>query len=191
MEAANHIFLPEVHWIEKEDLQKKIKKLKRVVVYHSLKGCPDCARLDLRVLMPYFGKRKPSEPLFRIETYPWRQYKNNPDPKLAQKWLDYIDCFQLSFVYHQAQNVKHEDEQFSSARIPTLQVWEDGKLIDMLVYYNDRFSLTDWPKTIIGSFYQDGPIGQRYSAAYEYADDVNIHRFHRSKVVDFLDKYLR
>ena len=182
--------LPHTIWISREELQKKITHQESFVIYHSLKGCPDCAHLDQFVLNNYLAQSSMQMPLYRIEVYPWRQYKNHPDAHLEQLWLDYISEFKLAFSYIYQGNPSQENLVETTARIPTLQVWNEGNMLDMVVYYNDRFSSGDWPKTIVGSFFEDGPIGCVLTSKEDYQQSPDILLFYQKKIVDFLNCYL-
>ncbi len=141
----------------------------------------------------YAGKA----PLYIIEVYPWRRYKGNSDPVLAAQWIDFAEEFQLYFNYQDGTNqipevtIDNYASYGDSGKIPTLQVWKNGALVDMVVYYNDRFSGTTWPKTISGSYYSDGPIGQTFATDAEYTSSATILAFYNNKIKTFLQQYLR
>lgn len=188
MEPKN--ILPNVVWINRAQLFQKIKNKETFVIYHSLQNCPDCGRLDQTFLQYYLKEHQRNQPLYRVEVYPWRQFKNHENPQLAQKWDAYVADFLLGFYYHSRKEESAASFAHMSARIPALQAWENGQLKEMVVYYNDRFSSDDWPKTILGSFFEDGPIGKEFADYYAYTSSKTLLAFYNQKISLFLDTYL-
>jgi hypothetical protein len=187
---------PSIAWISREALAQKIGNQESFVIYFSLQNCGDCARFDQEFVHAYMEEYKGSNRLYKIETYPWRQYKGNPDPLLAQQWIDFAEEFQLYFNYQDGTGsipevtIDNYSTYGDSGKIPTIQAYNQGELVDMMVYYNDKFSSGDWPRSVVGSYFSNGPIGQTFENYAAYTSSSTVLAFYNQKARQFFDQHL-
>lgn len=124
------------------------KKQGKVLVYYYWSSCPDCNDMFPRVLQPYTNAHNFTTPFWIIDldivgllrTDATTKDKTNP------AYVNFLKEHHMS---------KDGDATFGYDRgfVPTTQVWEEGVLKDMCVYFNDAIEKDGEQYKITRSFF--------------------------------------
>lgn len=108
-------------------LDAKISNKESFVIYYGWKTCGDCQMLNKMFLNEYlYNTKDENKPLFALEVDPWRSQKND-NPEV---WQEFTSKYHLS---------KEGDATFGyrSGVVPTIHYYENGVLVESVVYFND------------------------------------------------------
>ena len=130
---------PQLMIINEEYLNKAIFEENRddFIIYHGRNGCPDCNYCTPNFLEPYVRDNDLKHNVYMMDI----EYLRGTDG-----YQEYKDKYQLS-------NKNNTTYGFGDGVVPTFQVWKNGVLKDMCVYFNDTYKLADGKYTITDSYY--------------------------------------
>ncbi len=185
-----------------------IEKQSKVIVHYIWHSCPDCTHAFPNVLKPYSEKNK-------FKTQVWLIDLEVPGLLLnAAGEKDKTNSSYVKFLKDHHMSAAG-DEVFGYDRgfVPTTQIWENGELKDMNVYFNDTVSYVDGQYKVTQSYFSSErvqhlsytntviegiTIGEEEVNVYESgeskfyswkADDAA--KKHKPLLEAFLDKYVK
>ena len=175
-----YTYMPTLYYITKEQLDEKIASDEKFIIYYSRSSCTDCSYLNDNFLREYLNKNTSKKKFYIIETdAEGIRYSNGVLD--ANLWQNFKDTYGLS----EANNSLGHGVGY----VPTMQYYEDGKIKDMLVYFNDfeSFQNPDGSYSVIinNSYYDDNPYIGQTIVYKEYKE--KLAPFYDQKVKSFLD----
>lgn len=173
---SSYFELAKIINISEEILDYKITNKENFLLYIGWNKCGDCKQIENNVLndflisnncqiyyleSDYYRKNRPLE-----EPIP-ENYNSNEQYLLDKKnwdlWIEFA--------------TKYNFVSYRNGKVPTIQYYKDGNLMDMIVYLNDEIK----DGVIINSYYQE--------LINKNENDYNLKDFHNQKVVCFFKKY--
>lgn len=175
-----YTYMPTLFYINKEQLDEKIKSDKNFIIYYSRSSCTDCSYLNDNYLKKYLDKNTNKKSFYIIETdEEGIRYKDGIFDSTL--WQDFKDTYGLS----ENNNALGHGVGY----VPTMQYYENGEIKDMLVYFNDyeRIENSDGSYSVIinNSYYDDNPYLNKTIKYNEYKE--KLASFYNGKVKSFLD----
>lgn len=172
----DYVIFPQIITISEESLDNKINNKENFYLYIGWSKCGDCKMLNKRILNDYYKNN--DKMIYYLESDNYRKNKPSKKPILSEnptseeieeynnyiKWLDFANKYNFSI--------------YEDGKVPTLQYYKDGKVVEMIVYLND----TIINNTITNSFYKEF-IG------ISITDDEKLYKMHDEKALEFLNKY--
>ena len=132
---------PQYFYVDREYLHKAIfeQPQDKFLVHYIWNFCPDCNDCFPYVLLPYSNANNLKTNFYIIDLAVPGILLNEEGGFEGTGLQSYVDFMQ---EYHMS---AAGDETFGYDRgfVPTTQIWEKGKLIDMNVYFNDAISQND------------------------------------------------
>lgn len=184
----NEEYLNNAVFTEKED---------GFIIYHGRSGCPDCNYCTPNFLEPYVRDNDLKHKVYVMDI----EYLRGTDG-----YQEYKDKYQLS-------SKNNTTYGFGDGVVPTFQVWKNGVLKDMCVYFNDSYKLEDGKYTITDSYYTtervknlaytdtvllghiipDDEMEERHWGEYTYMSwkQEAMAKIHNQLLGSFLDMYAK
>lgn len=180
-----YTYMPTMYYISKDQLISKIDNDENFIIYYSRNDCGDCAYLYNNYLKEFLYNNPQTKKIYVVET-------NTEGIRLkdgeynAEQWQAFKDDFGLS----EANNTTFG---YGVGYVPTIQYYNNGRIADMLVYFNDDMSYVtnedgSTTITINGSYYSDNPYIGESMLYTEYKDKVAP--FFNGKLTSFINDYL-
>ena len=139
-----------------------VEKQDRVVVHYIWNFCPDCNDCFPYVLSPYTQNHEFKTNVWIIDlAIPGILLdENGKMDKTSESYVGFLKDHHMS---------KAGDDKFGYDRgfVPTTQIWENGELKDMNVYFNDEISIKDGKYYVSRSYYNEENISK-----FQYTDKV-------------------
>ena len=127
-----------------------------VIIYYLWSFCPDCNDCLPNVMTPYSEKNDFSHTVWLVDLAIPGCLLNDEGQWEGTGIQTYVD-----FLHEHKMSSYEGNEKFGYDRgfVPTTQVWKDGELKDMTVYFNDGIEKNDAGKYIITrSYYSEDRI---------------------------------
>ncbi len=147
---------PQYFYVNQEYLDNALfTEKKEVVIHYMWHSCPDCMDCFPEVMVPYSNKNNFSRKVWIIDLEipgllldPETNEKN----KGNQGYVDFLREHNMSY--------SEENEPFGYDRgfVPTTQIWQNGKVKDMNVYFNDAVEKVDDQYVVTRSYYSEDRI---------------------------------
>ncbi len=147
---------PHFYYVDQTYLDNALfTEKKEVVVYYFWHFCPDCTDCFPEVMLPYSNKNDFSKKVWIIDLAVsglLLDPVNNIYDKNYQGYVDFLRDHNMSY--------SEENEPFGYDRgfVPTTQIWQNGKVKDMNVYFNDGIEKVDGEFKITRSYYSEDRI---------------------------------
>lgn len=204
---------PQYFLVDQEYLDNALfsetEKKEKVVIHYIWHFCPDCNDCLPNVLTPYSNENEFSTNVWVINLAVKGILLNDSgvwEGTGIQTYVDFLKEHQMSYE-------GNETFGYDRGFVPTTQVWENGELKDMTVYFNDGISKVDGKYQITRSYYDEDRISnlgytsevllgktlseeevdvsvsdgvESYSWNSEYARE-----YHKPILEAFLDKYVK
>lgn len=175
----DYIINPKIIVSTEEFIDSKIENKESFILYIGWSKCGDCVSINENVFDKYLKNNSNGETIYYLESDKYRKNKPAEKPVLSanpseeellqakyyQDWLDFANKY--NFV------------SYNDGKIPTIQYYDQGKLVDMIVYKNDVIM----DGVIVDSFYSE--------IKNKTLSNEEIEDFHNDKVIEFLDKYYK
>ena len=199
---------PQYFYVDREYLHKAIfeQPQDKFLVHYIWNFCPDCNDCFPYVLLPYSNANNLKTNFYIIDLAVPCILLNEEGGFEGTGLQSYVDFMQ---EYHMS---AAGDETFGYDRgfVPTTQIWEKGKLIDMNVYFNDAISQNDEGQYYVSrSYYSEDRVkslkytsevleGKILSEEEVTIGDSSIswnkdvaRKYHKPILEAFLDKYAK
>ena len=138
---VNQKYLDNALFTEKKD---------EVVVQYIWRTCPDCNDCFPNVMVPYSQKFEFKNPVWLIDLEIKGLLLNDAGEK------DKTNASYVKFLKdHHMSAVGDEYFGYDRGFVPTTQVWRNGELKDMNVYFNDEIQVVDGKYVITRSYYNE------------------------------------
>ena len=124
-------------------------KNSKVVVHYIWNFCPDCNDCFPNVLLPYSEKNEFKTKVWVIDLGIKGLLLDAEGKFIGTGIQTYVDFLKL----HKMSKAGDETFGYDRGFVPTTQVWENGELKDMTVYFNDAVSLENGKYTVSRSYY--------------------------------------
>ena len=148
---------PKLYYVNEDILDQKLTDTKAVVMYIR-ESCSDCKYLIPNALIPYIDSHTFFDHIYVIDFDPYR----STDMELYQEKKD---KYKLSTKYN-------EHLGYDAGYIPTLQIYQNGNLIDMMVYFNDKELIYDEINNIY--HVSDSYYNETRNNYHHYLDNVTV-----------------
>lgn len=175
-----HVVEPNLITISEEKLDAKFASNDSFLLYIGWNKCGDCKKLEELVLKDYLCDNKYNDVIYYLESDEYRSTKPRSQPveedyesneeyliqlNYYNKWIDFA--------------TKYNFVSYREGKVPTLQYYKDGKLVDMLVYNNDVIE-----NGIITTSYFEELVNKEYTSE-------SLLEVHNQKALEFLNKYYK
>lgn len=175
---------PTAYYIDKLQLDKKIENKEDFIIYYSRKSCEDCSYLNRNYLLEYLDDNRYNKHFYILEVDAEGIRLKDGLPN-DEQWQLFKDNYGLSS--------KNNPLGHGVGYVPTFQYYEDGKINDVMVYFNDidyengGYIMNDEGSFVIinNSYYGDHPYLNQTMKLSEYKEKVE--GFYNNKLKQFLD----
>ena len=147
---------PQYFYVDQKYLDKAIfTEKKDVVVHYFWHFCPDCNDCFPEVMLPYSNKNDFSRKVWIINLAIPGLLIDPETGTMNKNYQGYVD-----FLNEHNMSYSEENEPFGYDRgfVPTTQIWQNGKIKDMSVYFNDEVEKVDGKYVITRSYYSEERI---------------------------------
>lgn len=172
----DYVIFPRIIEISEKSLDNKINNKENFYLYIGWSKCGDCKMLNKRILNDYYKNN--DKIIYYLESDSYRKNKPSKRPILNEnptsdelkeynnylKWLDFANKYNFS--------------SYEDGKVPTLQYYKNGKVLEMIVYLNDTIK----DNVITNSFYKE-------FVGVNVTNDEMLYKMHDDKTLDFLNKY--
>lgn len=119
------INLPYMYLINEEQIQTEVVD-KGGILYYTRMSCPDCSYCTPNVVMPHIKYGEVDKKIYVFDLDPIK----NDEPDRYQQFKD----------DHFLSDKNNKELGYGTGFVPTFQYYQDGKLYDMAVYFNDEIT---------------------------------------------------
>ena len=148
---------PQYFYVDREYLDNALFTTKEDVVVHYLWSfCPDCNDCFPNVMVPYSNANTFSKKVLLIDLAIPGILLNSEGQWEGTGLQTYVD-----FLREHKMSYYEGNEEFGYDRgfVPTTQIWKNGELKDMTVYFNDAISKNDNGEYVVSrSYYSEERI---------------------------------
>ena len=176
---SEYVIEPKLVEVSEEVLDSKINNKENFILYIGWNKCGDCSLINEEVISPYLLSNNSKTKIYYLESDKYRSKKPLEEPVLSENptteelevkanwdaWIEFA--------------TKYNFVSYRNGKIPTIQYYENGEVVEMVVYLNDKID----ENTIIESFYSE-LVNQSKS-------NKELIQFHNKKIKDFLNKYYK
>lgn len=152
-EISNYIKAPNMYYIEQDELDNRIFEEKQETVVHYMWSfCPDCMYCAPHVLNPFTGVRALRNKLYIIDIGELTGY----DPTASNPFANFNtanDEYVAFLREHHMSEAGDSKYGYDRGFVPTTQIWKNGALEDMNVYFNDALEKEDDHYVVSRSYY--------------------------------------
>lgn len=131
-----YAYLPTLIELSEAQLDAKISNNESFVIYFGWYLCGDCQKMDQRVLNQYLINQMEGKILYYFETHDYITTANTEN----DLWVPFTQKYHL------------DETPLEAGKVPTIQVYENGSIVEDFVYANDT---QDENNVITKSFYED------------------------------------
>ena len=130
---------PQYFYVDQEYLDNALFVTKEEVLVHYIwYFCPDCNDCFPEVLLPYSKNNDFSKKVLIMDlAIEGLLIENGSINKLSEGYVQFLREHKMS--YYEGNETFGYDRGF----VPTTQIWRNGELVDMNVYFNDAISKND------------------------------------------------
>ena len=177
----SYIIEPKLIEVNEEFLDDIINNKETFVLYIGWNKCGDCKLLEERIINPFLLDNEINNNFYYLESDKYRALK----PKEKPEYKDDFTEEQLIKYYEELENWnnwinfanKYNFASFRNGRVPTIQYYENGVMVDFVVYNNDEYK----DDIVINSFF-DELDGKEMTKE-------ELLKYHDEKVLDFLKSH--
>ena len=147
---------PQYFYVDQEYLDNALfTEKKEVVVHYIWHFCPDCNDCFPEVMIPYSNKNAFSRKVWIINLAIPGLLIDPSTNQINKNYQGYVD-----FLRDHNMSYSEENEPFGYDRgfVPTTQIWQNGKVKDMNVYFNDGVEKVEDQYVITRSYYSEERI---------------------------------
>lgn len=150
------------------DLDNKIASKEDVLVLFSWAPCPDCSRIKQDVLNEYMANKDKKLYIFEVAHYR-QDLTNKPE------------------LYEQFAN-KYQFDSYRGGKVPTIAKYNDSKLVNMHVYFNDEFEKQEDGSYLIKNSFIPRLINSSYQNGSKMIEELK--QIHKEETIAYLDSNL-
>ena len=150
------------------DLDNKIASKEDVLVLFSWAPCPDCSRIKQDVLNEYMTNKDKKLYIFEVAHY--RQDLTN-NPELYEQFA-----------------TKYQFDSYRGGKVPTIAKYNESKLVNMHVYFNDEFEKQEDGSYLIKNSFIPRLVNSSYQNGSKMI--VELKQIHKEETIAYLDSNL-
>lgn len=147
--------------ISEAELDGLISGTSRFIIAYTWDSCGDCQSLE-SLFLKEFREKNPSYQYYEFElSYYFSERENSEDPL----WTDMTKRYLLS-------REGSEELGYKNGVVPTFQLWDNGKLLDAAVIFNDTLEATvesggdTTAVKVVSSYFTEAPfVGKTFKAS--------------------------
>lgn len=193
-----YTYMPTMYYINKNQLKEKIANEENFIIYYSRNDCGDCSYMYNYYLKGFLYNNPNTRKIYVIETnVEGIRYLNgvaaNSSNNATEEELAAAEQWQLFKNEFGLSEEGNSTFGYGVGYVPTIQYYNNGRIADMVVYFNDEMSYAEnsdgsLTVTINDSYYSDNPyIGE----SMLYSDYKNtLAPFYNGKLTAFINNYL-
>ena len=200
---------PEFYYVDQAYLDNALFTTKQnVVIEYVWNSCDDCKDCLPNVMFPYAEKNECSKKIWVIDldVPGLLQDANGNKDKNREEYKTFL-------ANHHMSNVLDTTFGYDRGFVPTIQIWENGELKDMSVYFNDAYEQVNGKWTITRSYYSEDRVSNlKYTntvlqglelpddaitdveyqgTTYHIWDKESARSYHKPILKAFLDMYVK
>ena len=150
------------------DLDNKIASKEDVLVLFSWAPCPDCSRIKQDVLNEYMANKDKKLYIFEVAHY--RQDLTN-NPELYEQFA-----------------TKYQFDSYRGGKVPTIAKYNESKLVNMHVYFNDEFEKQEDGSYLIKNSFIPRLVNSSYQNGSKMIEELK--QIHKEETIAYLDSNL-
>ena len=150
------------------DLDNKIASKEDVLVLFSWAPCPDCSRIKQDVLNEYMTNKDKKLYIFEVAHY--RQDLTN-NPELYEQFA-----------------TKYQFDSYRGGKVPTIAKYNESKLVNMHVYFNDEFEKQEDGSYLIKNSFIPRLINSSYQNGSKMIEELK--QIHKEETIAYLNSNL-
>lgn len=199
---------PQYFYVDQEYLDNALfTEKKEVVIHYIWHFCQDCNDCFPEVMIPYGNKHDFSRKVWIIDLAIPGLLIDPVTNKINKNYQGYLD-----FLSEHKMSYSEENEPFGYDRgfVPTTQIWKNGELKDMNVYFNDGIELVDGEYVVTRSYYSkervehlgykaevlEGKVLPEEQVKVSEGNSISwiadyARLYHKPILESFLDKYVK
>ena len=157
-------------------LDQAILDKQSIILYIGWYKCGDCVLVKENVLNDYLNNHEGNTPIYYLEVDEYRKNKPSACPDITNATPEDMMFYEYYMKWLNFAK-KYNFADYEDGKVPTFQYYDQGKMVDMIVYKNDVVE----DEKVIKSYYQE-LIGQSLKQEM-------LNEYHKEKVIEFFNKY--
>lgn len=174
---SKYVYLPQVFYIDKAKLDSLLGSSEKFFLFFESETCGDCYMFKHQSLYPYVKENALNVKFYIFEVSEFRESTE------AGVWQQFKDTYGLSNAINQ--------KGYGLGYVPTIQYIEAGRIVDMMVFFNDTDKVTheDGTFSYQTSYYpnESPALTGKFKSYTDYQNKT--FSFYNRKFVELVNNY--